>query len=201
MDYTNFDLRLAGEAGAYTAEVLDAPAGQTSGPQAAAVRAARASPTRPPLPWPISKPVGRALWGCAFRGASGRAVARQPGGRRRRRPAPAADRRSGRSWPRCRGSCFTIRLRNVSWRSTRATPVVRYVRLPFAAGPWPQGRPLRLLCTAASPAGLPPLDVGAEAAALAQALAEPIKAGRLTHETLPGDATLAGLLAAVRRGR
>ena len=59
---------------------------------------------------------------------------------------------------------------------------------------------MRLLCTAASPTGLPPLDLGAEAAALTQALAESVKAGRLTHEALPGSASLVGLMAAVRRG-
>jgi hypothetical protein len=67
MDYSNFDLRLAGSTGAYTAEVLDAPAGQTAGPQAAAC-------SLPALPEPVTaflpdlEASGRALWGCAFPG-------------------------------------------------------------------------------------------------------------------------------------
>ena len=67
MDYSNFDLRLAGSAGAYTAEVLDAPAGQTTGPQAA-VCSLPAIPDPATDSMPDLEASGRALWGCAFPG-------------------------------------------------------------------------------------------------------------------------------------
>ena len=199
MEYANFDLRLAGAAGACTAEVLDAPAGQTSGPQPSGC-------DLPAIPDPAAatpadlETSGRALWGCAFPGQvaelwrASLAAAGEAGLRLRltvdSRPGLAAqpwellfDPTAGRFLALDPG-----------------TPVVRYVRLPFAAGPWPQGRPLRLLCTGASPAGLPPLDVEAEAAALVQALAGPIRDGRLTQTVIPAGATLPGLLAALRAG-
>ena len=77
---------------------------------------------------------------------------------------------------------------------------MRYVRLPFAAGPWPQDRALRLLFSGATPLGLPPLRVIKEAAAVAAALTEPIHAGRLTQTAIPTGATLPGLVAAFRQG-
>jgi hypothetical protein len=66
MDYSNFDLRLAGSASAYTADVLDAPAGQTARPQAA-----RSLPALPDLATDALDDLqasGQALWGCAFPG-------------------------------------------------------------------------------------------------------------------------------------
>ena len=198
MAYSNFDLRVAGSAGASTAEVLDAPAGQTSGPQAAA-RGLPAIPDPAIAAMPDLEASGRALWGCAFPGQVAELW----------RASLAA---IGDASLRLRLTVEASGLAALPWELLYdptaerflaldpGTPVVRYVRLPFAAGPWPQGRPLRLLCTAASPAGLPPLNVGAEAAALVQAVAEPVKAGRLTYAALLGDASLAGLLTALRRG-
>ena len=134
MDYSNFDLRLAGSAGAYTAEVLDAPAGQTSGPQAA-VCGLPAIPDPATAAMPDLEASGRALWGCAFPGqvaelwrASLGAAVGDAGLRLRltvEAPNPSAaltaqGGSSGPGWPRCRGNCFTIRLRNASWRLTRA---------------------------------------------------------------------------------
>jgi hypothetical protein len=214
MDYANFDLRLAGSTGACTAEVLDAPAGQTTGPQAA-VCSLPAIPDSATASIPDLEASGRALWGCAFPGQvaelwrASLAAASDAGLRLRltvEAPDPSAALRQaqgGSSGPGLAAQAWELLYDPTAERFLAldaGTPVIRYVRLPFAAEPWPRGRSLRLLCTAASPVGLPPLDVGAEAEALVQALAEPIKAGRLTHEALPGDVTLAGLLAAVRRG-
>jgi hypothetical protein len=206
MACSNFDLRLAGEAGGYTAEVLDAPAGQTFGPQAAAC-GLPALPDPAPATMPDLEASGRALWGCAFPGQVAELwraslAAAGDAGLRLRLTVEAPDPSAG-SGPGLAARPWELLYDPTAERFLAldpGTPVVRYVRLPFAAGSWPQGRPLRLLCTAASPVGLPPLDVGAEAAALAQALAEPLKAGRLTHAALPGDATLAGLLTVLRRG-
>ena len=198
MDYSNFDLRLAGSAGAYTAEVLDAPAGQTATPHPLLCEL----PALPDLATAAMSDLeasGRPLWGCAFPWQvaelwrASLAAAGDAG--LRLRLTFAAPGLAAQPWELLYDPTAERFL-----ALDPGTPVVRYVRLPFTAGPWPQDRPLRLLYTAASPADLPPLDVGAEAAALVQAVAEPIKAGRLTHEALPGGATLAGLLAAVRRG-
>ena len=196
--YSNFDLRLGGSTGAYTAEVLDAPAGQTTGPQAAVS-------SLPTLSDPATstladlQAIGQALWECVFPGQVAELW----------RASLAA---AGDAGLRLRLTVEAPDLTALPWELLYdptaerflaldpGTPVVRYVRLPFAAEPWPRGRPLRLLCTAASPAGLPPLDVRAEAAALVQAVAESVKAGRLTHEALTGGATLADLLAAMSRG-
>ena len=201
MDYANFDLRLAGESGVYAAEVLDAPAGQTSGPQAV-------SGALPLIPDPeIASPahleaVGRALWHCAF-GAG------QVAGLWRASLATAAAAGNGL---RLRLAVESAALAAMPWELLcddalgrflaldPGTPVVRYVRLPFAAGSWPQDRPLRLLFSGATPLGLPPLRVIKEAAAVAAALTEPIHAGRLTQTAIPTGATLPGLVAALRQG-
>ena len=201
MDYANFDLRLAGESGVYAAEVLDAPAGQTSGPQAV-------SGALPLIPDPeIASPahleaVGRALWRCAF-GAG------QVAGLWRASLATAAAAGNGL---RLRLAVESAALAAMPWELLcddalgrflaldPGTPVVRYVRLPFAAGSWPQDRTLRLLFSGATPLGLPPLRVIKEAAAVAAALTEPIHAGRLTQTAIPTGATLPGLVAALRQG-
>jgi hypothetical protein len=201
MDYTNFDLRLAGEAGAYTAEVLAAPAGQTSGPQAIAC----ALPARPD-PETASQAhleaAGRTLWRCAF-GAeqvaglwhASLAQAAAAGGGLRLRLAVEAAALADMPWELLFDDALGRPL-----ALDPATPVVRTLRLPFAAGPWPQGRALRLLFSGAAPQGLPLLRVADEAAAVAAALSEPRRAGRLTLTAIPTGATLPGLGAALRKG-
>ena len=59
---------------------------------------------------------------------------------------------------------------------------------------------LRLLFSGAAPQDLPPLRVADEAAAVAAALAEPRRAGRLTLTAIPTGATLPGLGVALRGG-
>jgi CHAT domain-containing protein len=78
--------------------------------------------------------------------------------------------------------------------------VTRFTRLPIPAIPWPQDRPLRLLFTGASPATMPRLDTAAEWAGVERALAPLAAAGRIEAKAIAQGATLADLLAALRRG-
>ena len=80
------------------------------------------------------------------------------------------------------------------------TPVTRFVRLPIAPLPWPQERTLRLLFTGASPSDLVTLDVAGEWRQIEQAIAPIVADGRLQTASVAQDATLAALLAALRRG-
>lgn len=193
----NFDLHLAGSLAAVSVQVLDSPAGQT--------------PTPVTLPCDVNlggldgsatnaalQSIGRALWRCAF-------------------GAPAVV----ELWRASVATADTLRLRLVIDSPELAalpwellydetlgrflaldgrTPVTRFTRLPMPAIPWPQDRPLRLLFTGASPATLPRLDTAAEWAGVERALAPVVAAGRIEAKAIPQGATLADLLAGLRRG-
>jgi hypothetical protein len=196
MDH-NFDLHLAGSPAAVTAQVLDSPAGQTPAPVPLPCTASLAGlddlATNAAL-----QAIGRALWRSAF-------------------GAPAV----AELWRASVATADTLRLRLVIDAPELAalpwellydetlgrflaldgrTPVTRFVRLPLPAPPWPQDRPLRLLFTGASPATLPRLGTAAEWAGVELALAPVVAAGRIAVKAIPQDATLADLLAALRRG-
>ncbi len=197
--FANFDLRLSGAAGAYTAEVQDSPAGQASSPVPTACDLAACIPqsgTNEAL-----QAAGRGLWACAFG---------HPAIAELWRGSPAAAGHQGGL--RLRLSIESPELAALPWELLYdealgrhlaldgRTPVVRFVRLPFAAAPWPQGRPLRLLFTGASPRELLPLRVAAEWADMEAALAGSAQAGRLALDAVPEHATLATLLAGLRQG-
>jgi len=74
----------------------------------------------------------------------------------------------------------------------RKEPLVRHVPAPFTGPPLEVRPPLRILGLVASPRGLPPLDVEAEKAHLAEALAEPIAGGLIEVAWVP-EATWAGV--------
>ncbi len=196
MDH-NFDLHIAGSPAAVTAQVLYSPAGQM--------------PTPATLPCNVNldglddlatnaalQGIGRALWRSAF-GAP-----------------PVAE-----LWRASVATADTLRLRLVIDAPELAalpwellydetlsrflaldgrTSVTRFTRLPIPAIPWPQDRPLRLFFTGASPATMPRLDVAAEWAGVERAIAPVVKAGRIEAKAICQGATLADLLAALRRG-
>ena len=190
MDH-NFDLHLAGSLASVTAQVLDSPAGQTPAP---ATLPCTAQPDAPD----DLQATGRALWRCAF-------------------GAPAI----AELWRASVALSDTLRLRLVidspelaalPWEllydETLArflaldgrSPVTRFLRLPIAPLPWPADRPLRLLFTGASPQDLPKLDVAGEWAGIEAGLAPLVQAHKLEASAIPEGATLAALLAALRRG-
>jgi len=199
--YANFDLRLDGAKGAFTAEVLESPAGQTSGPQSLPV-------TLPAMPELQAaslhrlEAVGQALWAYAFGTA-------QVAGLWRASLAAAAARGAGL---RLRLMLEGVELAALPWELLQddltgrflaldpATPIVRFLRLPYAAAAWPAGRPLSLLFTGAEPDDLPGLAVGEESCTVAAALVEPVRAGRLIQAAIPSGATVEDLSAALRKG-
>jgi len=196
----DFDLRLAGTAGAYTAEVQGAPAGQC--PPVAMPGDPLAIP-RPAENAPEAelRACGLALWRCAFGPRpvaelwrSSLAATRRGDGLRLRLIIEAPE-LAGRPWELLYDEALG-RFLALDGR----TPVARFLRLPFAPAPWPQGRPLRLYFTGATPADLPPLDVADEWAGIERALAGPVAAGRLALGAAPANATLSALLAGLREG-
>ncbi len=198
--YRNFDLHLAGAPGAYTAAVQESPAGQTPAApmmcdlDALSERAADAEGG-------TLVDLGRALWRCAF---GPRTVAELWRG-----SLTAA---SGRGGLRLRLIIEAPELAGLPWELLYdetlgrfmaldgLTPVVRFIRLPFAAAAWPQDRPLRLHFTGASPQGLPPLDVAGEWASLEGVLAQLAAAGRLKLNAVPTGAGLSAVLTGLREG-
>lgn len=187
----NFDLHLAGAPAAVTAQVLDSPAGQTAAPVTLPCAA-------PAAEIDDLQAAGRALWRCAFDG-----------------PAIAE------LWRASVAQSDTLRLRLVidapelvalPWELLYdatlgrflaldgRTPVTRFTRLPIPAIPWPKDRPVRLLFTGSSPATMPRLATAAEWAGVERALAPLVEAGRIETQAIAQGATLADLLAALRRG-
>ena len=188
--YRNFDLLLSGAPGAYTLAVLDSPAGQSSAVpmlcDANALPAVSADAQDSEL-----IDLGRALWRCAF---GQRTVAELWRG------SLAAI--GGRGGLRLRLIADAPELAALPWELLYdetldrflaldgRTPVIRFLRLPFAAPAWPQDRPLRLCFTGASPLSLPPLDVAGEWAGIEQALAGPAQTQRLALTAAASGASL-----------
>ena len=69
----------------------------------------------------------------------------------------------------------------------RQEPLVRHVHAPYTADPLEVRPPLRVLGLVASPRGLPALDVDAEKAHLAEALAGPVARGLVEGRRYAGD--------------
>ena len=74
----------------------------------------------------------------------------------------------------------------------RQEPLVRHVHAPYTADPLQVRPPLRVLGLVASPQGLPALDVDAEKAHLAEALAGPVAEGLIELTWVP-EATWPGI--------
>lgn len=171
LHYQNFDLHLAGAAGAYTATVQESPAGQTPArPMLCDVEALPALAAAPGNEACVT--LGRVLWRCAFGDSAAAglwrgslAAAGREGGLRLRLIVEAPE-LAALPWELLYDETLG-RFLALDGR----TPVVRFIRLPFAAAAWPQDRPLRLHFTGASPQGLTPLDVAGEWAGIQQALA------------------------------
>ena len=193
----NFDLHLAGALAAVSVQVLDSPAGQTPASLTLPCAAGLAGLDELAAGRALQN-LGRALWRCAF-------------------GAPAI----AELWRASVARSDTLRLRlvidspelaSLPWELLYdatlgrflaldgRTPVTRFTRLPLPALPWPQDRPLRLLFTGASPATLPRLATATEWAGMQRALAPLIAAGRIEAQAIAQGATLADLLAALRRG-
>ncbi len=81
-----------------------------------------------------------------------------------------------------------------------ATPVVRYVPLPYRPGLLAGPAPLNILFVGASPADLDPLDVQIEKDLLLAALADYRDKGRVVVDALPEPATVEALQDALRGG-
>ncbi len=201
LDFDNFDLRLAGTAGAYTAEV-SSPAGHC--PPAAMPCDPTALPTLPEdAHWPALEAAGRGLWDCVF---GNRTIAELWRG-----SLTAA---RGHAGLRLRLIVDAPELAALPWELLYdetlgrflaldgRTPVVRFLRLPFAASAWPEGRPLRLYFTGASPEGPNSLkeEVAGEWAAIQAALVGPAREGRLALTGAADNATLPALAAGLAAG-
>lgn len=199
MEYANFDLRLAGAAGSYTAEVLDSPAGQTPAPARISCDPAAGIPASESLEG--LRTAGRALWRCAFgdRGISelwrgSLAAAGAQGGLRLRLMIDAPG-LAALPWELLYDETLD-RFLALDGR----TPVVRFVRLPFAPSRRPAGRPLRLLFTGASPARLAPLDLAAAWEGVTRELSEVATHGRPAPSVARSGATISDLADALQQG-
>lgn len=195
-----FDLQIKGSLSGVAVEVLDSPAGQTAAPAVQPCSAGFGQPDHLSTVAGLQS-AGAALWRCSL-GAPGveglwRAslAMGEPEGVLLLRLAIASPELAALPWEllfdESRGRFLALDGR---------TPVARYLRLSIAPLPWPVDRPLRLLFTGASPAGLSRLDVAGEGREIAAACAPLIAAGRWQSRAVPEGATVPALLAALREG-
>ncbi len=198
--YQNFDLHLAGGAG----RIHRGGAGvacRTDPSGADDVRSRCAVESLPPTLRAELSPISAGPCGVPRSVADGRgAVARQPSRDQwSRRVASAIDHRSAGTGQPAVGTALRWTLgRFVALDGI--TPVVRFIRLPFAAAAWPQDRPLRLHFTGSSPRACPRWMCPVKRRTWKRRWREVSAGGRIKLIPLSTGATLTALLAGLREG-
>ena len=198
--YQNFDLHLAGTPGAYTTAVQESPAGQTPAAPMMCDLDALSEPAADAEGGTLAD-LGRALWRSAF---GPRTVAE------RWRGSLAAT--SGRGGLRLRLIIEAPELASLPWELLYdetlgrfvaldgITPVVRFIRLPFAAAAWPQDRPLRLHLPGLRRRACPRWMCPVKRRTWKRRWREVSAGGPIKLSPLSTGATLTALLAGLREG-